>query len=242
MIRALALLTMLLPADSAALQGSRLLPNGQNAIAQVASIRAATVATAQYTSYAADSTEHPIIGYTVPPGVLRAGNQFRFHVYGTALNGVGLPGVFSPFVNITQTTQIQAVGAGWQIPAGAGQPIAWEIEGQVTFSAPGSAITGSDQKFTTQVPSYTKSKGSNAGLVVGGMLKRTFTNTAANAGNVVGGNPLSGATNQQSLFVTTLDPNSATRVNPTQPVGITVSVFNDFFVSFTVQGGWIEAM
>ena len=242
MIRALALLTMLLPADSAALQGSRLLPNGQNAIAQVASIRAATVATAQYTSYPADIADNQIIGYTIPPGVLKAGNQVRFHVYGTAFNSAGVTGAFSPLLSVTQSVPVQAVGAGWLIPAGAGLPIAWEIEGQVTFSVPGNPISGTDKKYVSQAPKYTASKGTNASLVVGCMLKRTLTNTAATAGNVVGGNPLSGASNQQSLLVTTLDPNASVTITPSQPVGITVVIVNDFNVSFTVQGGWMEVL
>jgi hypothetical protein len=234
-------LAMLLPSDAAVLKGARLLPNATNAIASVVGVRAATTATAQYTSYPVNTNSAVVIGATFAAGSLSAGNQVRIHVYGTLRNaGVGTEG-FVPIVRVTQTTAVQTVGATWSTPNTA-NPVAWVIDAAVSFSHPGPALTPDPARVKSQVQAYVNPKPLQGSLVVGGMLQLTQTDTTAFGGVVAGGNPLSGmGASSQSLLLASLDPNS-TLINNAMPTGVTLELSSDTDVTFIVMGGWMEVM
>jgi hypothetical protein len=209
-------LLMLTPTDTAALQNGRLSPNAQTAVAQVAGVRAVTLATAQFASYPV-SSDSVILSYTFPAGVVAAGNQVRIMAYGEVTSPLGRS--FSPSVLVTQSSAVQAIGVLYQTQPGTCQ---WVINAAVSFNTPG--ITGSVPVYKRG--QYTSDVKPNDVLAVGSMvhLENRFAATSVD----------------EDIAVTT-DPNTLL-INNYAPVEIDLSINTGSDVTFTVLGGWIEAM
>lgn len=234
MIRALALLTMLLPTDSAAIQGSRLTPNAQAALNSTLSVRTATVSTIQYASYTAAA--YTLANFSFPAYSVNAGSQVRFRVFGTATNTSGGPLPFVPQARVIQQSSGTALVASWNVDTYA-DATAWEMEAVITFSAPLTSTPASKEKATPRVSSTYK----GSTLAVGGVMRLLQSDAGLTGGNVAGGTIVSAApSSNQSFLVATVDPNTVLYVDRSQPIAVRLDITSD--VDFTVQGGWIEAM
>lgn len=218
MIRILLALTliMLLPSDFAAAQNSGLRPNAQTSLNSIGRIRAATVVTATYASYPANATS-TILSASFPAGSFVEGNQLRFFLWGTIDNTSGTPKSFSPSLYVTQGVSTQSAAFLYTAPNGSSE---WIIDGSVAFSVIGNPpiSPAPRDKVGGTAP--------NASLAVGSMIRlanRTGVGTVA-----------------QDFAVVT-DPNSLT-ISSTMPVGIEVRVNTTANITFTVHGGWLEAL
>jgi hypothetical protein len=208
---------MLLASDIAASQNSGLRPAAQSAINGMASTRAATVVVATFASYPA-STTSVILSATFPAGTFVSGSQIRFFLYGSINNASGTPKSFSPSVLVTQAAAQQSAAFLYTAPNGTSE---WIIDGAVTFSVPGPALAGLD----TNVKESGYSAYS-ASLGVGSLIRlanRTGTTTVAQD------------------FAVVADPNTLL-IDNLNPVGIAVRVNTGASETFTVLGGWMEAM
>ena len=234
MIRALALLTMLLPTDSAAIQGSRLTPNAQAALNSTLSVRTATVATIQYAAYS--PATYTLASFTFPSYAVNAGSQVRFRVFGTATNTSGGSLPFVPAARVEQQTSNTALIASWNVDTYP-DTTAWDMEAIVTFSAP---LTSTPSSATKQPPKVSSTYRGNT-LAVGGVLRLLQSDAGLTGGNVAGGTIVSAVgPPTQSFLIATVDPNNVLYVDRSQPIAVKIVVGSD--VDFTVQGGWIEAM
>lgn len=226
---------MLLPLDVQAVQNSGLRPNAQSAQYAPLSIRAATVATAQYNTYTPGA--YTIAEFVFGSNVVNAGSQMRFRLFGTATNTAGFPQAFVPQVRVTQSSTNTALVASWNIDT-YGDSSAWELDAVVTFSVPNTTIPPSAK---VSVPAVSTASYAGPLLAVGGMMRLLQTDAGLTGGNVAGGTIVSAApSSNQSFLIATVDPNATLLVDRTQPIGVRMDVTSD--VDFTVQGGWIEAM
>lgn len=226
---------MLLPLDVQAVQNSGLRPNAQSAQYAPLSIRAATVATAQYNTYTPGT--YTIAEFVFGPNVVNAGSQVRFRLFGTATNMTGGALPFVPAARIQQTASNTALIASWSIDTYA-DVTAWELDSVMTFSVPNTTVSPADKSTVASV-----STAAYAGpmLAVGGMARLFQTDAGLTGGNVAGGTIVSAVgPPTQSFLIATVDPNSTLLVDRTQPIGVSLVIGSD--VDFTVQGGWIEAM
>jgi len=225
---------MLLPTDSAAIQGSRLLPNAQAALNSTLSVRTATVSTIQYASYT--PATYTLASFTFPAYTVNAGSQVLVRVFGTARNTSGGPLPFVPSVLVEQQSPTTAIVASWSVDM-YGDSTAWEMESVVTFSAP---FTSTPASTTKQPPKVSSTYKGNT-LVVGGVMRLLQSDAGLTGGGVAGGTILSAVgPPTQSFLIATLDPNNVSRIDRSQPVAVRLDIVSD--VDFTVQGGWIEAM
>lgn len=225
---------MLLPIDVQAVQNSGLRPNAQSSQYAPLAIRAATVATAQYNTYAPGA--YTIAEFVFSPATVAAGTQARFRLFGTATNTTGGPLPFVPQVRITQASTNTALVASWNIDT-YGDATAWELDSVVSFNVPNTASPAAK----VVVPTVSVATYSGPMLAVGGMLRLFQTDAGLTGGNVAGGTIVSAApSSNQSFLIATVDPNATLLVDRTQPIGVRMDVTSD--VNFTVQGGWIEAM
>lgn len=209
---------MLLPNDTAAIQNSRLMPHAQSAINGVASVRTAILATSQYQSYTVNGNT-TLLSFTFPAGTVIAGNQVRMHVYGVATNSSASNKSFTPSTYVTQTTSQVSSAVLFQIPPGVEYP--FTIDGAISFNTPGPA-NSFDPSFSTPVASAKP----NDMLAVGSMVEirmRTATTTITEDMAVVS------------------DPNALV-IDNYNPVGVTLQLNTGTDVTFTIAGGWIEAM
>lgn len=226
---------MLLPIDTQAVQNSGLRPNAQSSIYSALKIRAATVSTAQYNTYAPGT--YTIAEFVFGANTVDAGSQVHCRIFGTATNTSGGPLAFVPAVRLQQSSSNTALIASWSIDT-YGDSTAWEMDGVITFNVPNTTVSLGTLQSVASVSTETYS-GPN--LSVGGMLRLTQTDAGLTGGNVAGGTIVSAApSSNQSFLIATVNPNSTLVVDRTLPIGIALVVASD--VDFTVQGGWIEAM
>jgi hypothetical protein len=228
---------MLLPTDSAAIQGSRLTPNAQAALNSTLSVRAATLVRPQYFKYTGATTVD-VVSYDFPPNTISVGTQVFIHLYGSVLNTDVGDIDFAPILASTNNSLSadSVISVAWQTPPQAGSS-AWVLDATL------SANPAADPDFTAPPFFSTSAAPSATTLRWSGMLSLTQTDiTATGAGTnaIAGGNPLSGAGANRSLLVSTTGvaplvtflPNATTRVSLSMTIGA--------LGEFTVQGGWLE--
>jgi len=227
---------LLLPSDQAALRGSRFLPAGSNAVASGLSIRSATLDTLTYSIVPPQSVNLPVLGYTFPSGVVQPGNQVRWKIYGTYTNTNASGRHFQQYAGIVQGSTTYPITDDVLLPGSTTGVIV--LEGAFTFSQPGAAGRGvvSNQKAQSYVGS------SGGSMVVSGYVSAMVTNGAYSTPPRISGDPLITVSGSQSQIAANQDPNS-TLVSPSgAPIGVSIELGTDSFVTFTIQGGWLEVM
>lgn len=206
---------MLIPSDINAASNSRLGTNGVSALKSVATVRAATVETLTFATYPA-SSDSTVISHTFDANSLQTGNQVRFFIWGEITNTSGATRSFSPSVYVTQASAIQSAGVLYQAPNGVTQFV---IDGAVSFSVPGPAQSNPNDKRTNAE--------SNGTVLAAGSLVRLQNRTAA--------------TTVAQDFSVVSDPNTLL-IDGFHPVGVSVVVNTGSSLTFTVLGGWMEAL
>ena len=228
---------MLLNSDQAALTGSRLLPQSQNAIGQLASVRTVVLDTLVYTPFSGAQTA--LLHAYLAPKNLQIGTQIRFCMFGVATNfGVG-NSVFAPVVRVTQGAPVQTLGFLSQIPASS--TVAWRADATLTFSPPGGPNTLSAINQAKAARAY----GPTRRFIVGGYLHFAQTDNGFASGTVQkGGNVLTGSPSSTTeILVATDDPNNSTvTFTSSDRVLITFEMDCGTTTNGKAQGGWMEAL
>jgi len=206
---------MLISSDISAASNSGLRPLGISAIKSVATVRAATVATVQYTEYpvAPLGTENVVISYTFDPNSISVGTQVRARVYGTMDASVG---GFSPTIWVAQpnNTNITQVSYG-----SSGTLDSWIIDAVFSFSV---------YNDVTGVPFTSRNQGrpsSTSSMAIRGLV------------DLKTGGPLGIIDERMNTVLPLFTPNL---VDGSQPMQLYVSINSD--IPFTVHGGWMEAL
>lgn len=237
----LGLALMLLPADVAAIQGSRLLPNGQTALHQIAATRAAIASTIIGFTFG-PSTTTEVIAYDFPPNTITLGTQVRIHLYGAVLNndpGFG-PQQFEPSLVVVNSGTGSAVvdATGWMTPYQAGTSVAWKIDATYSFNL----LLDPDPTAPRPLPGSSPSPI----LRVDGELGMTQTDiTISGVGTpaVVGGVPLVAPTDtSQSVLVTTSGISVVAKADTGATTHIALVITTGANASYTVRGGWLEVL
>jgi hypothetical protein len=183
-----------------------------------------------------------LLGSTFQTGIVQAGNQVRFEVFGHMSDTVGANQLVVR-INVTQqATQIPVVlTANTQA-----LDVAFRIQGAVSFSQPGAAGRGvvSPQGATSKnEASYFG--GASDSLIVGAFIRFEQTDAFASTtlrigGNVLADNAASPSTGLSQL-VTNKDQNTTLLLGG-QPVGISLATVVPANTTLTVQGGWMDCL
>lgn len=228
---------LLLPSDQAALRGSRLLPHASNAVAAGLGIRPAVLDTVTYATLPPGVTT-VVLDYTFPAGVIQAGNQMRYRVYGHMSDTLGSNLIVVRSV-VTQLTSRVSAGV---TPSTTAFDVAFVIEGAFSFSQPGAPGRGVVAPGKA-APGYVG--GAQDSLIVGSMVSFIQTDPGLNTASQRGGGILTDnpalASNGLSQMVTNNDANTFYLVGG-QPIEISLSIAVPPSVTMTLQGGWLEAM
>jgi hypothetical protein len=242
MLLSLLLSTAMITAfDKAQLQSSKLSPNSDDSIAQIAGTRGVVLAKASFATYSGPGGPFTVLSYLIPANTLQIGDCFRWQFGGWGNNSDAAPRNFNGGILISQAGATStALGPPVSVPiAAANSNFEWESDGMVCVGiagANGQYLAGGGQlgtgTYTTNPRANAKLP--NSALAITGYAKTLITASAV--GSLAGGALLAASAGQSGTAQVLYSANTPILIN------LVVGSLGTSNTSLTVAAGVIEGL